>query len=343
MLQRCLQLAQLGTTAVFPNPQVGAVIVVDDQIIGEGYHKQSGEAHAEIFAIQSVKTPALFSKATMYVSLEPCSHYGKTPPCSLAIVRHNIPRVVIGCLDPNPKVSGNGIAIMRNQGVEVLLAPDPTPFQSVNRAFFLNQQEKRPLISLKWAESLNGMVAGLDQHGSPTRTAITASRANQQVHQLRANHHAIMVGRNTAAIDDPSLSVRQVVGKSPIRIVLDRSGTLSADLHLFDGSVQTIVLGEERPELVDRVRFWQPSQWENWSAIFKEMYQELGICSILVEGGPHLHQQMIHQQAWDEIHQFVSETPVVPGLPAPTFSHQEIPQPIVSQVGQDRWQHYLRS
>jgi diaminohydroxyphosphoribosylaminopyrimidine deaminase/5-amino-6-(5-phosphoribosylamino)uracil reductase len=307
---------------VLPNPQVGALIVHQGRIIGEGFHAFLGGPHAEVRALRSVKEKdrSLLSASTMYVSLEPCSHHGKTPPCSLAIVQHRIPRVVIGCTDPNPRVSGAGIQYLLDHGTEVLLTPDPSPFEELNKAFFVNQRENRPFITLKWAESSDGFLAGLNESGEAYPVALTAHAANARVHELRAQHHAILVGRKTASIDNPSLSVRHFYGKNPIRLVLDPNGVLSPHLRVLDGSIPSLVLGPQRELSVPDLAFWQPSQWQDWDALFRELYEAQGICSILVEGGRQILQQLLDQGVWDELYRFVSPKRLGTGVFAPHLS-----------------------
>lgn len=316
-LQRCLFLARLGSSKVFPNPQVGAIIVHNDTIIGEGHHAYAGGPHAEIVALRSVKKPELLSQSTMYVSLEPCSHHGKTPPCSSAIIQNQIPRVVIGCLDPNPKVSGNGVRILREAGVDVHLAGDSTAFEELNKAFFANQRFNRPWITLKWAESPDGFIAGLDHNGLPAPTPISGSASRMLVHKLRSQSHAIMVGSNTAAIDNPSLTTRHFFGEHPLRLVFDRSLKLSTTLNIFQDGLPTVVLNGSKNEQIEHIHYYVPSQWENMSELTQELFDRLGICSILVEGGTHLLQQFLDQGIWDEIWRFQGGNSLETGVPAP--------------------------
>jgi len=324
-LARCLALAELGGRKVFPNPKVGSIIVYQDRIIGEGYHPYAGGPHGEVSAVQSVKEAdrPLLPKSTLYVSLEPCNFFGKTPPCTDLILSNKIPHVVVGCLDPNPKVAGKGVEKLRRHGVKVELAEDPTPFQEINRHFFVNQLYKRPYITLKWAESSDGFIARWDNEGNPAPVAITGKRSNLWVHKLRMQHHAIMVGRKTAAIDNPQLSNRHFYGGSPIRIVWDQSLRLPQSLRMFTDNSPTIVLNRMKNEQQGKVRYYQPpteTAWESLKTMLEYLYQDLGICSIFVEGGRHLLQQFIETEQFDELWHFRGKNALGEGLVAPRFS-----------------------
>ncbi|WNJ20248.1 bifunctional diaminohydroxyphosphoribosylaminopyrimidine deaminase/5-amino-6-(5-phosphoribosylamino)uracil reductase RibD [Pontibacter sp. G13] len=338
-LQRCITLARMGTSAVFPNPQVGAVIVHNGQIIGEGYHQRHGEPHAEVFAIRSVVDHSLLPESTMYVSLEPCSHYGKTPPCSELICKHKLKRVVVGCLDPNPKVSGRGIKMMREGGVQVELADDPAPFQQVNRAFITNQVHRRPYITLKWAETQDGFIAQVDDMGQPRQAAITGRESREFVHQLRASHHAILVGTETALVDDPRLDNRHFPGQSPTRILLDRNGRLPKSLKAFTDGNPTILLTERTERhFPTNVQLATPPNWEDWMSTWTYLYQSFSLSSILIEGGAQILQQILRQGAYDQTYQLVAEKGFGAGIAAPTLPTDLAMQPI-GQLGPDTCFH----
>lgn len=315
-LARALQLASLGTSLTFPNPKVGAVLVHEGKIIGEGFHAFAGGPHAEVYAIADAERhhAEKIEKATLYVSLEPCSHLNKrTPPCASLILEKKIPRVVIGCQDPNPNVSGNGVQLLREGGVEVILAGDPTPFEAINRAFFVNQREQRTYITLKWAQTPDGYMAGLDAEGQPYPVSITAAPATAEVHRLRAMHHAILVGAATARIDNPSLTTRYFYGESPVRIVLDKSQSLrNISLRLHDTSPKTIWVEENIPA----------------AFLAKYLYQTHGISSVLVEGGREVLDQLLSVRCWDEAFVFTGNTSIGNGLPAPNVG---LLQPAVLQ------------
>ncbi|MBQ5627104.1 MAG: bifunctional diaminohydroxyphosphoribosylaminopyrimidine deaminase/5-amino-6-(5-phosphoribosylamino)uracil reductase RibD, partial [Bacteroidaceae bacterium] len=240
-MQRCLQLARCGAGSTSPNPMVGAVIVCDGRIIGEGYHIRAGEPHAEVNAVNSVAEAdkPLLSRSTMYVSLEPCSHYGKTPPCCDMIIARGIPRVVIGSADPNPQVDGAGIERMRAAGIDVTVGVLEEECLRLNRAFFTSQLHRRPYVTLKWAQSADGFIDLLREGGQAVKISSPVSQV--AVHRLRAQSDAILVGRHTALLDNPSLDIRHWAGRSPLRLVIDKKGTLSADLRIFDGTLPTVV------------------------------------------------------------------------------------------------------
>ncbi|MEM9985580.1 MAG: bifunctional diaminohydroxyphosphoribosylaminopyrimidine deaminase/5-amino-6-(5-phosphoribosylamino)uracil reductase RibD [Bacteroidota bacterium] len=301
-LTRALRLAQLGGIEVLPNPQVGAILVANGRIIGEGFHQKAGHPHAEVNAVREVRDADrdLLTQATMFVSLEPCSHHGKTPPCADMIVRERIPKVVIGCLDPNPRVAGRGVHRLISHGVEVKVAPDPRPFWAMNPSFNVNHLEQRPFVTLKWASSRDGFIAA-SSGGVLEQVAISSPEARVGVHRLRARHQAIMVGRRTAAIDDPSLSTRHYPGASPLRIVFDPELSLPTDLRIFQDGAPTLVLNRLRHAQEGTVLFYRPQQWTNLNLLFRELYQQLEICNILVEGGSHLLQQCLDQQVFDEV------------------------------------------
>lgn len=315
-LQRSIDLALKADARTFPNPKVGAVIVYEDTIIGEGYHQYAGGPHAEVNAVNAVKNKDLLPFSTIYVSLEPCNHFAKTPPCVNLVLTHKIPKVVVGCLDPNPQVAGKGLARLREHGVEVVLAENPDDFVQINKVFFCNQIEKRPYIVLKWAESNDGFIAPFPPRPYP----ISDKENSLFVHHLRAAHHAIMIGANTARIDNPQLTVRKVVGRSPIRIVWDKALQLPNDLHLFRDGQETIVLNSLKHEKIGSVNYYIPSNpaaWENVKTMTQCLFQDLGICSILVEGGSYMLQQFLDRKHYDELYRFVGKVNFQKGIAAP--------------------------
>ncbi|MEO1417031.1 MAG: bifunctional diaminohydroxyphosphoribosylaminopyrimidine deaminase/5-amino-6-(5-phosphoribosylamino)uracil reductase RibD [Bacteroidota bacterium] len=319
-LHRCIQLAQSATRAVYPNPYVGSVIVHQGQIIGEGFHAQAGGPHAEVHAVRSVVDQEALKEATIYVSLEPCAHYGKTPPCADMIIQHQIPRVVIGMQDPFPKVDGGGIARLRAHGVEVQLAPDPTPFEELNKVFLTHISAQRPYIVLKWAESADGFIAKKDDTEQAVQTSISDVEAKRYVHRLRAMHQGILVGKHTALIDNPRLTTRKFYGLSPIRLVLDRKLDLPAELQLFQDGLETWVLNEMKDGEKGHIRYQKCEKWNDWKSLLKELFQQTKIASILVEGGQNVLQQFLDQDIWDEIHRIQSPKLLGKGIAAPTHS-----------------------
>lgn len=317
-MQRCIQLARNGLCNAAPNPMVGAVIVCDGKIIGEGYHVRCGEAHAEVNAIRSVKDPSLLKRATIYVSLEPCSHYGKTPPCADLIIEKQIPRIVIGCQDPFAKVAGRGIQKLKDAGCEVVVGVLEAECRQLIRRFITFHTQRRPYITLKWAESADKYIDLLREGGSPV--ILSSPLTSMLVHKKRAEHSAIMVGTRTAELDNPSLTVRQWYGRSPVRIVLDRKLSLSPTLHLFDGSMPTLVFTESPHESKPNVEYIPTDYWLDVLPQIMETLYTRGLQSLMVEGGSTLLQSFIDAGLWDEA--FVEEAPssLLSGVKAPEIS-----------------------
>ena len=242
-MKRCLELAALGLGKTYPNPMVGAVLVYKNKIIGEGWHQKAGEAHAEVHAIASVKDTALLAKATLYVNLEPCAHLGKTPPCASLIVRHKIPKVVVGCIDHFSKVSGKGIEMMREAGISVTVGVLEKECKESHKRFFTFHDKKRPYIILKWAETTDGFTAPLDQEkGKPFW--ITSPESKKRVHKWRTEEAAILVGTKTVELDNPSLTARLWKGKQPLRVVIDKSMKLNSSLNTFNNAAKTLVFSK---------------------------------------------------------------------------------------------------
>ncbi|MGN0257438.1 MAG: bifunctional diaminohydroxyphosphoribosylaminopyrimidine deaminase/5-amino-6-(5-phosphoribosylamino)uracil reductase RibD [Bacteroides sp.] len=336
-MRRCIELAQNGCCYAAPNPMVGAVIVSNGRIIGEGYHARCGEAHAEVNAIRSVREPHLLRSATLYVSLEPCSHYGKTPPCADLIIEKQIPRVVVGCLDPFIKVAGRGIEKLRAAGVEVATGVLEEECKALINRFLTFHQQQRPYITLKWAQSSDGFIDRLRTGGEPLH--LSSPLTLMRVHRLRAEHSAILVGRGTALLDNPSLNVRHWSGPQPVRIVIDRQGKLQQQhLHLFDGSQRTLLLTETPGTLPVEYRildFSSPLPPQ----IATLLHQE-GLQSLLVEGGSYTLQSFIDAGHWDEA--FVEEAPLVigQGVTAPTL--KELKSVEVEQHFGHLFRHYRK-
>lgn len=297
-IARCIQLAKSGSCNVSPNPMVGAVIVCDGKIIGEGYHVCYGCAHAEVNAIKSVKDKSLLVRSTIYVSLEPCSHHGKTPPCADLIIEKRIPRVVIGCVDPHSKVAGRGIQKLRSAGVEVKVGVLEEMCKNLIRQFITFNTLRRPYIILKWAQSCDGFMDIERIEGWPV--ILSNPMSGMLVHKKRAEVDAIMVGRRTALLDNPSLTVRNWSGNNPLRVVLDKNLSLPTFLHLFDGRVKTLVFTEKKEVSENNVEYIQVNFDESLlSRVMHVLYQKK-IQSLLVEGGRILLQSFIDAQLWDE-------------------------------------------
>lgn len=317
-MARCISLARGGAGCVAPNPMVGAVVVHQGKIIGEGYHRKYGEAHAEVNAIASVRDESLLKEATMYVSLEPCSHYGKTPPCAELIIKKQIPRVVIGCLDPFPEVSGRGVRMLREAGVEVVTGVMEKEAWELNRVFMTFQEKRRPYIYLKWAQSADGFMDRLRTDNSSPAVVLSSPETMRRVHRLRADVAAIMVGTQTALLDNPSLTVRHWVGKSPVRVVLDRTLRIPSHYHLFDGTVKTLVfttiadaISRENVEYVT-IDFSQP--------VLPQVMHELYIRklnSLMVEGGATLLGHFLKEGLWDQMLVETAPVSLESGVKAP--------------------------
>ena len=307
-MMRCIQLAQNGKLGAAPNPMVGAVVVCDGRIIGEGYHAKCGEAHAEVNAINSVKDESLLRRSTLYVSLEPCAHYGKTPPCAKLIVSKGIPKVVIGCQDPFSKVAGKGIEILKQAGCEVVVGVLEKACQDLNKAFFTVQLKHRPFITLKWAQSADGFMDVERNDGEPVK--LSSPLTQLIAHKRRAEHQAIIVGTQTARLDNPSLNVRDWCGPQPLRIVIDKDLSLPRHLHLFDGSQPTLVVTEKNETIAGAMTL----QVDFNQSILPQLMEELqrrNIQSLLVEGGSKLLQSFIDEGLWDEA--YVEHCPQVLG------------------------------
>lgn len=319
-MSRCIQLAQNGLCNAAPNPMVGAVIVCDGKIIGEGYHVRCGEAHAEVNAIRSVKDASLLKRSTIYVSLEPCSHYGKTPPCADLIIEKQIPRIVIGCQDPFAKVAGRGIQKLRDAGREVMVGVLEEECRHLIRRFITFHTLHRPYITLKWAESADGFIDLCRNSGTPVilSTPLTA----MLVHKKRAECAAILVGTRTARLDNPSLTVRNWYGRSPVRLVIDREQQLSPSLHLFDGSVPTLVFTGHPHDAMPNVDYLPIDYEQDILPQIMQILYERGLQSLLVEGGSRLLQSFIDDDLWDEA--YVEESPLqlISGVKAPEMNNK---------------------
>lgn len=321
-VQRCLQLAANGIGNVSPNPMVGAVIVCDGKIIGEGYHRAYGQAHAEVNAINNVRDKHLLERSTIYVSLEPCSHYGKTPPCSQLIIDSKIPKVVIGTLDPYFEVSGRGVKMLTAAGIDVQIGVLEEDCRELNKYFFTYQEYKRPYVILKWAQTKDRFIDRLRVQGGDVPPArISNEKSRILVHKIRSEVSAIMVGTNTAILDNPSLTTRFWSGNNPIRIVLDRDLRIPHDYQLFDGSVETIVFTEKDLDAMHIVKpklaFIKVSFDENLiGSILTELYNRQ-INSVLVEGGTFLLESFIRNKAWDEAYIETADIVFGEGVKAP--------------------------
>jgi diaminohydroxyphosphoribosylaminopyrimidine deaminase/5-amino-6-(5-phosphoribosylamino)uracil reductase len=321
-MERCLSLASQGAGWVAPNPMVGAVLVHEGRIIGEGYHERYGQAHAEPNCINSVaeSDKPLIPHATLYVSLEPCAHFGKTPPCADLIVRQKIPKVVIGCRDPFEQVNGRGIEKLRAAGVEVVVGVCEPACIDLNKRFFRFHQQHRPYVVLKWAQTADRKIAGLNEQ----RLLISQPETNRLVHKWRSEEAAILVGTETALRDDPSLDNRLWTGNNPVRLVIDLSLRLPSSLKLFNREQPTVVFNLLKEEKDGNLHFLQLKQGNIVQQILAACYQ-MNLQSILVEGGAKTLQSFINANAWDEARVITNTSlHIGEGLNAPCLNGQQI-------------------
>jgi diaminohydroxyphosphoribosylaminopyrimidine deaminase/5-amino-6-(5-phosphoribosylamino)uracil reductase len=319
VLQRAIELAKLGIGNVNPNPMVGAVIVHSQKIIGEGYHQKYGEAHAELNAINDVfknhpNATELLKEATIYVTLEPCAHFGKTPPCADLIIKHKIPKAVIGCRDPFARVNGQGIEKLKNAGLEVTEGILEQECIELNKRFFTKIAKQRPYVILKWAQTADGFFAALDQQ----QKWISGNQAKQLVHQWRAEEDCVLIGKNTALIDNPQLNVRLASGKNPIRAVIDRNLTLSKSLHVFDNSIKTLVFNQSVSDIDQNTYYIGIEDFDYFlpQYILFQMYLQ-DIQSVIIEGGVKTLQAFIDNNLWDEARIFTVPVNWDDGIAAP--------------------------
>jgi diaminohydroxyphosphoribosylaminopyrimidine deaminase / 5-amino-6-(5-phosphoribosylamino)uracil reductase len=339
-IRRCVELAQNALGNTYPNPMVGSVVVYEDRIIGEGWHKKAGEAHAEVNAIASVEDKSLLKKSTIYVSLEPCSHFGKTPPCADLIVSQKIPRVVIGCLDPNEVVAGRGVKKLLEAGCKVKIGVLEEECRKLNKRFFTFHQKKRPYTILKWAETQDGFIAPIEQEtGKPFW--ITGDASKQLVHKWRSEEQAILVGTQTILKDNPQLTTRLWKGNHPVRIVIDQHLKIKPKAAVFDGTSTTIVITSNQnnsfPDLPN-VKF-EPIDFDEIlpKKICEVLYKHK-IQSVIVEGGAMTLNTFINAGLWDEARVFTGKENLQTGIAAPKLT-QTASETI--QVGDDTLKTYF--
>lgn len=316
-MRRALQLARQGAGHTSPNPMVGAVIVGSDgTIIGEGWHRKCGEGHAEVNAVASVSDPSLLKDSTIYVTLEPCSHYGKTPPCAKLLIERGIPRVVVGTLDPFVEVSGRGVAMLREAGVEVAVGVLEQECRALNRLFLTAHTTGRPWVQLKWAQTADGFIAAQPEAGeNPLHMSTPVTM--RLMHRQRALCDAIVVGANTARIDDPALTTRYWPGKSPLRVVLSRQLSIPGNLRLLHDGMPTIVYNGVKNETIGVVEYVKMDS-DDPMAWLTDLYRR-GVTSVMVEGGTRVLQQMIDARTWDEARIETSPRRVGQGITAPVI------------------------
>lgn len=336
-MQRCLDLALLGNGYTSPNPMVGAVLVYQNRIIGEGYHQQYGQAHAEVNCIQSVhkNDSPLIPDSTLYVSLEPCAHTGKTPPCTDLILKEGIKKIVVACRDKAMHVNGKGIDRLRNNGVEVIESILESEAQYLNRRFFTFHQKQRPYIILKWAQTTDRFIGHRGQ-----RTKITNENTNKITHQWRHEESAIWVGFNTVQVDNSELNVRTWKGKNPIRIVFDANCALSQDLKIFNNSAPTFIFNTLKNETQNLIQ-WIKINQENYLQNILNFLHTQNVLSVIIEGGTKLLQQFIDQNLWDEARVITANFQLYDGVHAPSLP-ENILHHSLTQIQQDRIAIYHR-
>lgn len=317
-MQRCLDLALLGQGSVSPNPMVGCVIVKDDKIIGEGYHQKFGGPHAEVMAIAAVKEQHLLEGATVYVSLEPCAHFGKTPPCSNLLIEKKIAHVVIACKDPNPKVAGKGIERLQKASIVVEVGMLNTAAQQLNKRFFCLHQKQRPHVVLKWAQTKDGFLDRLRTDNQKGINWISSEESRSLVHHWRSQEMSILVGKHTALNDNPSLTVRDVSGKNPIRILIDSQLQVQNDISLFSTDAPTLIFNRLKNEKKENIE-WIKIPETSTKYILDELYQR-GIHSVMVEGGSRTLQYFIIDNVWDEAYVLVGDLHFGEGVKAPVLN-----------------------
>ncbi|WP_040473804.1 bifunctional diaminohydroxyphosphoribosylaminopyrimidine deaminase/5-amino-6-(5-phosphoribosylamino)uracil reductase RibD [Flavobacterium frigoris] len=337
-IERCIQIAKNGLGTTYPNPLVGSVIVYDNKIIGEGWHRKAGEPHAEVNAINSVKDKSLLDKATIYVSLEPCSHFGKTPPCCDLIIKNKIPNIVIGTVDPNVKVAGNGIKRLIEAGTKVSVGVLENECNELNKRFFTFHQKKRPYIILKWAQSEDGFIAP-DAKFRKTLNEnqkrpvwITNQYSRQLVHKWRSEEQAILVGTQTVIDDNPKLDVRDWTGNNPIRVVLDLNNRTPNNSQVFDNQIKTIVISKSRQDVIKENLIFENIAFEKNIAqqLAEAMYRHQ-IQSVIIEGGRQTLQTFIDAKLWDEARFFSGNTIFTEGTTAPTLPKNHIEKQFIGQ------------
>ncbi len=326
-MRRALQLARLGAGHTSPNPMVGAVIVgPDGRIIGEGWHRKCGEAHAEVNAVASVADPALLRDSTIYVTLEPCSHYGKTPPCANMLIERGIPRVVVGCLDPFVKVAGRGVKLLQEAGVEVAIGVLEQDCRALNKRFMTAHTNGRPWVQLKWAQTADGFIA-LPPEAGENPLHMSTPVTMRLMHRQRALCDAIVVGASTARIDNPSLTTRYWPGRSPLRVILSRHLSIPDDLNLLNDGLPTIVYNGVKSETVGPVEYVkmdtpEPRCW------LEDLYRR-GVTSVMVEGGTRVLQGLIDAAIWDEARIETSPRRVGHGVPAPVIDGRTVTRHLI--------------
>lgn len=317
-MQRCLQLAKMGMGNVAPNPMVACVIVLNARIIGEGFHQKYGEAHAEVNALARVEDKSLLKDSTLYVSLEPCAHFGKTPPCADLIIKHEIKRVVIATTDSFSEVAGKGIEKLKAAGCDVEVGLMQEEARELNKRFFTFHEKKRPYVILKWAQSADAYFDVIRKPGEKGVNWISDPATKKLVHLWRSQEMAILVGSSTVLNDNPTLTTREVDGKSPLRIVLDPDGLCPANSEVFNADAPTILFTNSNKKWPDRVRIVSLGEKFSVREILNKLY-ELNVQSIMVEGGAFTLNSFIKNELWDEARVINGSSYLAEGVPAPSL------------------------
>ena len=322
-IKRCIELAKNGLGTTYPNPMVGSVIVYDGKIIGEGWHKKAGEPHAEVNAINSVKDKSLLQKATIYVSLEPCSHFGKTPPCCNLIIENKIPNVVIGTVDSNVKVAGNGIKKLIEAGIQVNVGVLEKECHDLNKRFFTFHEKKRPYIILKWAQSQDGFIAPSEKLEKKP-VWITNPYSRQMVHKWRSEEQAILVGTQTVIDDNPKLDTRDWAGDNPIRLALDQNNRIPENSQILNNQVKTILFSKSKTAVIKENTTFECIDFQkNVAKQIVESLYEHQIQSVIIEGGSQTLQTFIDAKLWDEARVFIGNIHFTNGKKAPQLVSKE--------------------
>lgn len=336
-MQRCIDLARLGMGQVAPNPMVGAVIVHKNSIIGEGFHQIHGGPHAEVNAINSVKDHSIFKDSTIYVSLEPCCHHGKTPPCTNLIIQHHFKKVVIGCMDTHSKVSGKGVEKLKKAGIEVEIGILEQECRELNKRFFTFHERERPYVILKWAQTKDGFLDKQRANNEKGINWISSQETKVLVHKWRSEEQSILVGRKTVQNDNPSLTVREFSGNNPTRIIIDGQLHLSQDLNIFSDSAPTIIFNRVKNDIQGSTE-WIKINETNTELILRELHKR-DILSVFVEGGSRTLQYFIFGNVWDEARVIVGDSVFGEGTKAPSIN--KVPS-FSYKFSTDTIYHYFR-
>lgn len=319
-MRRCIELAKCGFGTASPNPMVGAVIVCDGKIIGEGWHRRCGEAHAEVNAVNSVKDKSLLKHSTIYVSLEPCAHVGRTPACADMLIREGIPNIVVGSIDPFEKVAGKGIEKLRIAGRNVKVGVLKEECDWLNRRFFTYHTKQRPYIILKWAQTADKFIDNIRSDASQKPLAITNNYYNTLVHKWRTEEDGILVGTNTVKLDNPQLTARHWSGRNPVRICIDEKLSLSPNSKIFDTKAKTIIINSQKESIEENLYFCKANFGENIVKQILDILYRHEIQSVIIEGGAQTLKSFFSQGLWDEARIFTSSMHIGNGVSAPEFN-----------------------